>query len=139
MVKEKTKTWAILLMILATICNSSAQIIYKYAIDNSGLDLIKLLSSGTIILGLIMYGISGILLIISLRGGQASVLYPIYTLSFIWIALGAWWWFEEIIQTKSIIGMIAVVVGIILINMNSKEKNNSSNKKQKLAKRGLTL
>ncbi len=117
--RAQTETWAVMLMTMATLCNSAAQLIYKHSIDVSGLDIIRLITNGWIVLGLLLYGISGILLLVSLRGGEASVLYPIYTLSFIWIAIGASVFFDEIIGMKSIIGMIAVITGIILINISS--------------------
>ncbi|MBN1275006.1 hypothetical protein JXA12_01835 [Candidatus Woesearchaeota archaeon] len=113
---ERTHAWAILLMLLATLLNSAAQLLYKHAIDQQGLDIIALISQGTVILGLLSYATSGVCLLAALRGGQASVLYPVYTLSFIWISIGAHLLFGEAITTTAAAGMTGIIAGIILIN-----------------------
>jgi len=119
---ERTQPWAIITMIAATLLNSTAQLMYKQAITTAGLNIAALLREGIIILGLLFYAASGVLLIISLRGGQASVLYPIYTLSFIWIGIGSVMFFHEHISMEGIIGMIVIITGIILINKEGTRK-----------------
>lgn len=113
---------AIQFMIVATLLNSAAQLLYKESVNAAGLDIVSLLMQGTIFLGLLAYAASGLVMILSLRGGEASRLYPIYTLSFVWIALGSWFFFGEHISSTSLAGMAAVVAGIILINSRSTKK-----------------
>lgn len=111
----KTKWWAIALMVVCTAFTSSAQILYKMGADNLKLDFISLLTNFPLIGGLILYGLGAILVIISLRGGSVTVLYPIITSSYIWVSLASSYVFGDSLNVFKGIGMIAIIIGILII------------------------
>lgn len=118
----KTKLWAITIMIICTIFTSSAQIFYKLGADKLSLNIISIITNWAIILGLILYGLGAVLVIIALRGGEVTVLYPIITLSYIWVSFGSSYFFGEEMNPFKWVGIFLIMVGIILITFGSKDK-----------------
>jgi multidrug transporter EmrE-like cation transporter len=82
-----TQKWAIALVLFFTLLTSAAQIFLKLASEKLELNLIALLTNWPLLIGGILYVISAILLIIALRGGELSVLYPLVALSYVWVSL----------------------------------------------------
>jgi undecaprenyl phosphate-alpha-L-ara4N flippase subunit ArnE len=119
----KTKRWAILLMVLCTVFTSFAQLLYKYGADRSSFNLLSLLTNPFILLGFFLYGCGVILVIIALRGGAVTVLYPIITTSYLWVALGSGFFFGEIITMLRWLGILLIIAGIITIMANENKVN----------------
>ena len=118
----KTKLWAIGLMIVCTLFTSTAQLLYKSGADKLEFNLMSLISNWNIFLGLLLYGIGAVLLIIALRGGEVTILYPIIASSYIWVALGSGYFFREIINSMRWVGIIFIMMGIILVNFGGKDR-----------------
>src|SRR3989344_1967119 len=117
-----TKPWAILLILLTTFLTSSAQILYKLSIPSLTFSIRGILTNYYLIGGLVLYGIGAILMIISFRGGEVSVLYPIIATSYIWVSLLSMRFLGEKMNTFKWIGVFIIVAGIISISYGSKEK-----------------
>ncbi len=114
-----TKTWAIVLVVFITLITASAQIFYKFStnsLPNFGLFLTYL------IIGLILYGTSAILLIIALKNGDLSILYPIISMSYVWVAILSMKFFHEPATFLKWAGIAAIILGVSFIGMGSKEK-----------------
>ena len=63
-----------------------------------------------------------ILVIIALRGGEVTVLYPIITSSYIWVTLGSSYFFGETIGILKIAGISLIILGILFITFGAKDK-----------------
>ena len=118
----KTKLWAIGLMVICTLFTSAAQLFYKTGANNLEFNLISIISNWPIFLGMFLYGIGAVLLIIALKGGEVTVLYPIVASSYIWVALGSGYLFKEIITPLRWIGIILIIIGILMINFGQENK-----------------
>lgn len=118
----KTKLWAVFLMIVCTAFTSSAQILYKTGANKLSFDIISIITNWQIILGLFLYALGAVLVIIALRGGEVTVLYPIITSSYIWVALGSSYFFGEVISSLRWTGIILIIIGIIVITFGEKDK-----------------
>ena len=118
----KTKLWAIGLMVICTLFTSAAQLFYKTGANKLEFNLLSIISNWPILLGMFLYGIGAILLIIALKGGEVTVLYPIVASSYIWVAFGSGYFFGEIIAPLRWIGIIFIVIGILMINFGQEDK-----------------
>src|SRR5579885_1131794 len=49
--------------------------------------LLALLGNAPLLIGYTLHAANAVLLILALRGGELSMLYPIYALSYVWVAL----------------------------------------------------
>ena len=116
----KTRLWAIGLIILCTVLTSSAQIFYKIGTNKLNFNLISVLTNWPIILGLFLYALGAILVIVALRGGEVTVLYPIITSSYIWVSLGSRYFFNEVITWSRWAGIFSIIIGIVFIVFDNK-------------------
>ena len=117
-----TKLWAILLILVTTLLTSSAQILYKLGVPSLKFDLASILTSYYLIGGLVLYGIGALLMIISFRGGEVSVLYPIIATSYIWVSVLSIYFLGEKMNIFRWIGVFIIIAGIVSIGYGSKER-----------------
>lgn len=118
----KTQPWAIVLVLFITALTSSAQLLYKMGADRLSFDLLMLLSNWPLLLGMLIYGIGAVLLIIALKHGEVTILYPVIATSYIWVTLFSWILFGESISYLKLMGIISIVVGIVFISFGSKQE-----------------
>ena len=116
-----TKPWAALLVLFTTLLTSSAQILYKFGSATLTFDIISILTNHYLVGGILLYVIGGTLMIVSFRGGEVSVLYPIIATSYIWVSLLSVRFLGEIMNVFKWIGVMAIISGIILIGYGSKD------------------
>jgi len=119
----KTKMWAILLMVFVTLFTSSAQVFYKFGVAKLKFNLIALITNYSLIIGMVLYIFGAVLMIIALRGGEVTVLYPIVATSYIWVSIMATIFFNESMNTLKWLGVFGIVAGIILISIGSNKKS----------------
>ena len=116
-----TKLWSILLVLFTTLLTSSAQILWKIGSATLTFDIIGLLKNYYLIGGILLYIVGGALIIISFRGGEVSVLYPIIATSYIWVSLLSVKFLGEIMNKFKWVGIASIIMGIILIGYGSKD------------------
>ncbi len=117
---RKTKYWAIVLVAFCTLVTAAGQILLKLASDRLALDFIKLITNYVLIAGCIVYLIGAVMLIIALKGGELSILYPIFSLTFIWVTIASKFIFGEFIGPMKWIGIIFIIAGVSLIGVGSR-------------------
>ncbi len=118
----QTKLWAVLTVIFTTLLTSIGQILYKKAADALVLTPIGLITNIYLIVGVAVYAIAGILVIIALRGGEVSVLYPIIATSYIWVSFLSIYFLGESMNSWKWLGITTIFFGIVLIGFGSKQK-----------------
>ncbi|MBW2980398.1 EamA family transporter [Candidatus Woesearchaeota archaeon] len=117
----QTKPWAFGLIVLCTFLTSAAQILYKFGADKLVLELSALLRNYQLFSGLILYIIAGVIMIIALRGGDLSVLYPIIATSYIWVALLSMFFLGEAMNLYKWTGIFFIMAGVIFVGLGSKK------------------
>jgi len=116
-----TKLWAALLVLFTTLLTSSAQLLWKKGSATLTFNIVGVLANNYIIGGILLYIVGGILIIVAFRGGEVSVLYPIIATSYIWVSLLSVRFLGEIMNVFKWLGIMAIILGIILIGYGSKD------------------
>lgn len=117
--KSKNAVWAIFVMLLCTLFTSAGQLFFKLGSETASFNL-ALLTNYNLIIGLVLYGTGALLLIVALKGGELSVLYPIIATSYIWVSLIAWRYFNESISSFKIFGIAFIILGVSLVGRGSR-------------------
>jgi undecaprenyl phosphate-alpha-L-ara4N flippase subunit ArnE len=100
----------ILLMLLCSFCLCLGQLVWKLM---PGFNWLYLLS------GFAIFGLGAVLMIISYRYGELSVLQPINSMTYVYsLFLGYFVFYEEITVFK-IAGVVAIMTGVILLGHGS--------------------
>jgi drug/metabolite transporter (DMT)-like permease len=121
-----TKLWAALLVLLTTLLTSSAQILWKIGSENLEFNMASILTNYPIFGGILLYMIGGVLLILSFRGGEVSVLYPIIATGYIWVSILSVRYLGEEINPFKWVGIIIIISGISLIGFGSRNSDTES-------------
>ena len=72
----------------------------------------KILTNLPLFGGLACYGISTILLVLALRYGELSVLYPIIALTYVWVAILSVGFLGESVNVFKLLGLLFIVLGV---------------------------
>lgn len=120
----ETKLWAVLTLFFTTFLTSSAQLLYKFGVDSiENFSFLNTITNYYMVGGVILYIIGGILMIMSFRGGDLSVLYPIIATGFIWVSFLSVYFLNESMNLLKWAGVLGIVAGIVLIGFGSRETN----------------
>ena len=108
-------------MVLAvTLLTSSAQILYKIGVGKIDFsNPSSLFASYPLIIGLGLYGIGALLLILALRGGELSILYPLVALSYVWVSILSMAFLGETMNAFRWSGVGVIIVGMFFIGKGS--------------------
>ncbi len=104
------------LVFICTILGAAAQILIKKGVDHmDALSLTQAVQNVPLIAGYFLYGINTLLLMLALRDGELSMLYPIIALSYVWVTMLSSYFFKEEIKLPKIIGIMIVVGGVTIL------------------------
>ena len=114
-----TSAWAITGVLVASILASIGALSLKLSTNKISLKPGELIRNYYLIIGALLYLLSAGLLVLSLRYGELSVLYPIMAASYIWISILSVKILEEKMTPNKWIGITLIVLGITLIGWGS--------------------
>jgi drug/metabolite transporter (DMT)-like permease len=77
--------------------------------------VVALLGNWPLLLGYSLHACNAMLLILALRHGELSVLFPIYALSYIWVDLLSLYFFHEHMNVWKSAGIVLVMGGVALL------------------------
>lgn len=118
----KTQPLAIALILMSTFLNAAAQILYKLGANKLAFDAYSLATNYYVIAGLMTYAVSAAIMIVALRYGELSLLYPIIATGYIWVTIATIYFLGESFNIYKLIGILAIIAGISLIGFGSKDK-----------------
>ncbi|HVW83532.1 MAG TPA: hypothetical protein VHB50_02580 [Bryobacteraceae bacterium] len=115
------------MVIGCTLFASAAQVLMKIgtghplpAIDPAHLSSIvtfavALLRNAPLTAGFALHACNAFLLILALRNGELSILWPVYALSYVWVALLSRYFFGDHINAWKSAGIILIIFGVGLL------------------------
>jgi multidrug transporter EmrE-like cation transporter len=106
---------SILLVFACTILGTVAQLFMKTGMEHFKLEPVALLTNLPLIAGYALYGINTVMLVLALREGELSVLYPILALTYIWVTLLSYVRLHEPPNLYKNVGVLAIIAGVIVI------------------------
>ena len=109
------------LIVLSTVSGAAAQILLRFGADAiEGANLTGILTNVPLIGGYACLGVNVVLVVLALRGGQLSILYPIVALTFVWVAILSQVYFQDVISIPKIAGLALIVAGVSFIGAGSR-------------------
>lgn len=114
-----TELWAMGLVILGTLIGAFGPILLKKGSNKFNRNIFKQFTNYYMILGFLLYGISTIIFIPALRGGELSVLYPLVALAYVWVCLLSIKFLNEKMNVLKWIGILLIIFGASFIGLGS--------------------
>lgn len=112
-----TELWAAGLVILATFIGAFGALFFKLGANNLHRQLRAIITNWKLFIGVGLYGISAVIFLSGLKGGELSVLYPLSSLTYIWITLFSIKFLDERMNRWKWAGILLILVGVSFIGM----------------------
>lgn len=108
-----------------TICGAAAQVLMKIGAEPlRGLDpfhaLLAMFTNVPLICAYALYGGSVVLMTLALRDGELSSLYPVISLTYVWVAFLSVAMFHESISLLKACGLGSIIAGVAFLGRGSK-------------------
>jgi drug/metabolite transporter (DMT)-like permease len=112
---------AAIIVAACTVLNAVAQILFKLAVRNLVPTPLGLLTNLPLIGGLACYGLFMIAMVLALREGELSMLYPIIALSYVWVTLLSYTLLKEPPNLFKNLGITTIVIGVAVLGRGGKK------------------
>ncbi len=113
---------AVLMVSCATFLGAAAQILMKmganHAVAHPG--LAGILTNIPLIAGYALYGIMTVMIVVAYKDGELSVLYPIISLSYVWVTALSYFVFHDNVTAFKITGLALIIGGVAVIGKSAK-------------------
>jgi uncharacterized membrane protein len=107
----------ILLAFASTLLGASGALLLKKAGSNFTLNPFQLIKNHFLIGGLALYVIASIIFVYALKFGELSMIYPLTSLSYIWVAILSKKILGERMTRLKLMGMFFIILGVVLITI----------------------
>lgn len=122
---EAQRRRSFLLVICCTFIGAGAQVLIKKGAGALGPNPTMLQAALAMVLtpallaGYSMYGVSTILLVLALRHGQLSLLYPVFAMTYVWVTILSVLIFHDSMNPFKLAGIATIVGGIAVLGRES--------------------
>lgn len=117
---DKRRRRSLILVFLCTLVGAAAQIFIKQgasAVTRPGFigAVVSMLTDPPLFFGYCLYGFNTILMVLALRDGELSIIYPVIALTYVWVTLLSVWVFHEPMNIFKAVGIAIIVGGVAMI------------------------
>lgn len=111
------KRRSLVLVLAFTVLAATAQVLFKFGTVrlNQHPGLMGLLTNFPLIGGLALYGVGSAMMVVALRHGELSFLYPLISLSYVWVAILSVVIFQESMNPYKIAGISVIITGVAVM------------------------
>jgi len=108
------------MVFICTLLGATAQVLIKRgAAGLESRSVWEMITNPSLILGYALYGLFTLLFSLALRDSELSLLYPIISLTFVWVALLSVLVFHEQMTVYKIVGIAVICSGVALLGSGS--------------------
>ncbi len=110
-----------LLVFACTVLGAAAQILMKVGMTHFKLDFFALATNYPLVAGYVLYGLNTVMLVLALKDGELSMLYPIIALTYVWVTLLSYLLLHEQPNLYKNVGIGIIVVGVGVLGRGGKK------------------
>jgi multidrug transporter EmrE-like cation transporter len=104
------------LVFCCTLLGAAAQILLKTGANQLvHPNVMGIITNLSLIGGLSLYGVSTVLLVLALRDGELSLLYPVIALTYVWVTMLSFVVFHDRANPIKLIGIAIIVLGVAVL------------------------
>jgi multidrug transporter EmrE-like cation transporter len=118
---------AILLVASGTLLGAAAQILIKMGAGALGQHAsllhtaIGMVTIPSLFLGYSLYAVYTVILVVALREGELSLLYPVIALTFVWVTIASVLVFHEHMNAAKLAGIAIIMAGVAVLGGGGKK------------------
>lgn len=109
------------LVFCCTILGAAAQVLMKTGANHMVQPgLLGMATNLPLMAGYCLYGISTLLLVLALKDGELSLLYPVIALTYVWVTILSFLIFHDDINPWKVLGIVLIVSGVGVLGKGGK-------------------
>lgn len=108
------------LVFCCTILGAAAQILMKTGANHLIPGLMGMITNVPLMAGYTLYGMSTVLLVLALKDGELSLLYPVIALTYVWVTGLSFLIFHDTVNPFKLAGIVIIVVGVAVLGKGGK-------------------
>ena len=109
------------LVFCCTILGAAAQVLMKTGANHMVQPgLLGMATNLRLMAGYCLYGISTLLLVLALKDGELSLLYPVIALTYVWVTILSFLIFHDDINPWKVLGIVLIVSGVGVLGKGGK-------------------
>lgn len=82
--------------------------------------VVAIFSDWQLFTGYALYGLSTVVLIVALKYGQLSILYPVIALTYVWVTILSVMLYNETLNPFKLLGLTTVILGVVILGRGMK-------------------
>jgi drug/metabolite transporter (DMT)-like permease len=111
---------SLILVLCCTFIGAAAQLLIKFGAasltDANPLQIaIHMITTPALFAGFSLYGVSTVLLVLALRHGELSLLYPVFAMSYVWVTILSVVVLHEAMNPYKVAGIVTIVAGVAVL------------------------
>lgn len=104
------------LVFCCTILGAAAQVLMKTGANHMARPgLLGMATNLPLMCGYCLYGISTLLLVVALKDGELSLLYPVIALTYVWVTVLSFLIFHDDVNPWKLAGIVLIVSGVAVL------------------------
>jgi len=104
------------LVFCCTLLGAAAQILMKTGANHLAQPgLAGMIANLPLMGGYVLYGLSTLLLVLALKDGELSLLYPVIALTYVWVTVLSFLIFHDSINPWKLAGIVLIVTGVAVL------------------------
>jgi len=109
------------LVFCCTILGAAAQVLMKTGANHMAQPgLLGMVTNLPLMAGYCLYGLSTLLLVLALKDGELSLLYPVIALTYVWVTVLSFLIFHDDINLWKLLGIVLIVSGVTVLGKGGK-------------------
>jgi multidrug transporter EmrE-like cation transporter len=118
MAESPARRQPIALVFCCTILGAGAQVLMKTGANHMAHPaLLGMIANLPLMSGYCLYGISTLLLVLALKDGELSLLYPVIALTYVWVTVLSFLIFHDDVNPWKLLGIVLIVGGVAVLGM----------------------
>jgi uncharacterized membrane protein len=110
------------LVFIFTLLGATAQMLMKTGMQRPAPTLWTYVTNVPLLIGYTLYGLGAVLFTLALRDGELSVLYPVISLSYVWVTLLSIPVLHETINSYKVVGIVTIMAGVAVLGRSQTKK-----------------
>jgi multidrug transporter EmrE-like cation transporter len=120
--KAMTRRQSIGLVIVCTLLGAAGQVLIKMGANSlTHSSPFAMLTNVPLMEGYSLYGLMTVLFIFALRDEELSFVYPIISLTYVWVTGLSVWFFHEAVNGFKAAGVAAIVLGVFVLGKGARK------------------
>ena len=117
----RARRQSVALVFGCTFLGAAAQILMKTGANHlPHPGLVAMITNLPLMGGYTLYGISTLLLVLALRDGELSLLYPVIALTYVWVTVLSFLILHDQISPFKLAGIVVIVIGVAVLGRGGK-------------------